>query len=131
LDKLIIFKKEFVKQKYSLKLIFNLENIIMDNLDWRINPPTCIELSDNIFQYIFNDPSEYENIKETFKNYASYAVESNNIVLNIIDFDLLLTHGQYIITLASISLTMKSFEKTESLIKLKKLITDVQYEDYV
>lgn len=51
----------------------------MEVLDWKINPTTVFELAENIFKYKLNDilPEDFECIKDTFKNYALFAIDGN------------------------------------------------------
>jgi len=59
-------------------MIFILENIIMEVLDWNINPSTVFELADDIFKYKFDDlASKYDKIQETFKDWVNYAIDGN------------------------------------------------------
>jgi hypothetical protein len=50
----------------------------MEELNWKINPTTIFELANDIFRYKISEVTENEDIFETFKNYALFAIDGKN-----------------------------------------------------
>jgi CCR4-NOT transcriptional regulation complex NOT5 subunit len=68
------FKKYAIESGLSLFSINNLENIIMNKINWRINPSTVFELADDILKEVLsNEESKVlDNILKTFRDFVLY-----------------------------------------------------------
>ena len=137
------FKNIAVTSGHQLIVIFNLEPLILDSIDWNINTVTIFELSDIIFHSVLKlDATQLESftvttysnmdtdnhhdhsnnsIKQNFRNYVLFALE---------EFAILLTYGQYKITLAAISIVLKHFELANELVILEAFIKEINEDDF-
>lgn len=63
---------------YDLKIVFNLENLIISSLDWNLNTSTIFELSEAILKEVIDQTElpQLHSIKEMYKNYALFALDS-------------------------------------------------------
>ena len=120
------FKSQALSKDYPLKVIFKLENLILESVDWNIDSLTPFELFDLIFssKTILNEINQFnafESVKQIFKNYVLFSID---------DFKLLLKHGEYFISLAAIIISLKHYNLQISLAYVENQIKNVSIMDY-
>jgi len=63
-----------------LNIIFSLEYLILDSIEWNVNPPNIFDFSDMIFdnKTLLNEVNDkMEVVKHTFRNYVLFTLEGN------------------------------------------------------